>query len=768
MILHDGTILLAQGSGSCDRGGHHSASGGVVADGSAGCRRHRPARGSASPAAEHLFVGLILLGILFGPAASAEFADSASYPAIQQAFLREDHETVVSLAQAFLTQSPAAPQASQIGIWLAISLDRLGRVDEALHTLDRLKAHLERDDPLWPELVYWEGDISRGADRLTQAQRAWTQLLEEFPDSRWASSQVRLSLGLSFVSQEAFGKALEHLRAIKTNTPHDPMALEVRLLQGLCLLRLQRFEEAMAMFEPLLEELREPDEVARATFYLAEASSRLGRHAEAIQAYRRARRMDPDSRWGQLSWFGLGWAQFQLGRCQESVATLAGFYQRTAVGHKTEALFAWGTCLMQLGEDEQASRLLHRLLEREPSHPLAGEGELLIAEIDRRGGRLREAAARLERLLGQAQDASLRAAAHLRLGTVRLAQGDSAGATDHFGAARQASELEIHLAALNGLGDIQMYVGDYQKAQRRYEEVRGLWEQADTASPAGSAGPVTPAYDGWAYALYQLGRIQLLRGEYTEAVASFRRLIREAPPPLADDARLALALTAVHQHDETHARRQLHAIRQTQMGSVVAARAAYYLAMLALAEGREETVRALCQEALAGAPGSAEGVEAHIVLAELDVGRGSSEAALARLRTVFDTPGLAIHHRGTVAKRLGDFLRGRADFAQAIHWYELAAALAPSLRGEVAYRLASCYEEAGDMEVAISRYRAALGSGWMVRGQLAAAKLLERQGQWEAAEAVYASLAEEPIPEAKVAREHLASLRGDGMMEEIR
>ena len=77
------------------------------------------------------------------------------------------------------------------------------------------------------------------------------------------------------------------------------------------------------------------------------------------------------------------------------------------------------------------------------------------------------------------------------------------------------------------------------------------------------------------------------------------------------------------------------------------------------------------------------------------------------------------------------------------------------------YRTASCYEEAGDVELAMEWYQRITQPPWRVRGQLAFAKLLERQDRVKEAQAVYERLAAEPIPEAQVVRERLAHLRGD-------
>jgi len=53
---------------------------------------------------------------------------------------------------------------------------------------------------------------------------------------------------------------------------------------------------------------------------------------------------------------------------------------------------------------------------------------------------------------------------------------------------------------------------------------------------------------------------------------------------------------------------------------------------------------------------------------------------------------------------------------------------------------------------------------WRIRGQLAAAKLLEREGQWQEAMTLYGAITHQPVPEAKIAQERLATLRNESLV----
>ena len=82
------------------------------------------------------------------PAASA--GPAPAYTTIQRAFIREEFRQVASLAQIFIAENPNVPETPRVWLWLALSLDRLERSNEALAELEHLRQHLSAEDPLVP------------------------------------------------------------------------------------------------------------------------------------------------------------------------------------------------------------------------------------------------------------------------------------------------------------------------------------------------------------------------------------------------------------------------------------------------------------------------------------------------------------------------------------------------------------------------------------------------------------------------------------------
>ncbi|MBI3087550.1 MAG: tetratricopeptide repeat protein [Candidatus Omnitrophica bacterium] len=426
---------------------------------------------------------------------------------------------------------------------------------------------------------------------------------------------------------------------------------------------------------------------------------------------------------------------------------------------QAEFLFARGRCFMDLGEDAKAVQAFEQLRREDPEHALAMDAALGMAELFQRRQRFADAMAVLDDVLRQAFDPEQVRQARLRIGALYLAQGDATQASAQFHLANDSRDPGVRQGALNGLGDAQALLGNAQEAERWYDEAMRI----SRTSPAGL------------YAVYQLGRLDLQAGRVQEAIERFQWLVNraqvaavsgvsslshQAAASLQADARLALAFAYLSDAQPDLARAELEWLRGQDQHSPQAARANYYLALLALNDGRFSDAQQLCEEVIDRAPESDEALEARLLLADLLAARaGSPREAMAVLQQAVETlHGSPARHRGRLARKLGDLARQTGDYAQAVHWYEQAWEDLPAQRGELDYRLASCYEEGGDLMAAAARYRSIAQAPWQIRGQLAAAKLMEREERWEDAITIYRFVTQQPVPEAKIAEERLSVL----------
>jgi tetratricopeptide (TPR) repeat protein len=179
--------------------------------------------------APRLIQAMAVLAVIGCPTGEPQALEAGpAYEEIQRVFLREDFQAVATLAQTFLVEHPGIPEESRVRIWLALSLDRLERSTEALQTLDVLGSHLASDDPLWAEVLFWEGDVSRRAFQIMRAKLAFQRLLERYPDSSW-TPMAQLGLGLIYTHQQAFELARQQFHKLAIQKTGTPLALEAIL-----------------------------------------------------------------------------------------------------------------------------------------------------------------------------------------------------------------------------------------------------------------------------------------------------------------------------------------------------------------------------------------------------------------------------------------------------------------------------------------------------------------------------------------------------------
>ncbi len=686
------------------------------------------------------------------------------YTAIQQTFLQEEFERVAVLVPPILADAFLEPKTVRIWLWLILSEDRLQRGNQALMDVDRLKTGLSDlpstpavkawTESVWPEILYWEGEVSRKAMKMVRARLAYQRLLGAFPTSVW-QAHARLGLGLVYFHEQAYTDAQQQFAEVARISPQSSIATQASVLEGACQLQAKRFEDAAAHFRQVLEQRLDQALRGQVSFYLGEALTGVRRFAEASQAYRQALELDPKASWAMGAAFGLGWSEFQQGRCRESLeafeqshAARAQLAQDARVPENSraigEALFAQGRCLMELGQDSQALARFEELRQQHAGHPLVIDATLSAAELLERLHRDDEALALLRLLAVRPLEPVQRSQWQLRMGAFWLAQGDAAKAREAFEQAQQTADDTLRQAAASGLGDVALLLGQPDEAARRYRE----------------AMAIVPAAQGAFYATYQLGRVTLQRGQTEDAIAVFRALLDQTTDQaFAVDVRLALAFAAIAGRQPDRARAELALIQSQHPTPPQAARVKYDLALLALGEGRPLDARQLCEEVIRLAPQTDEALDARLLLADLAANQASPQAALDELRAVFaQTGAIPRHQRGKLARKAGEVARQALDYAQAIHWYELAWEELPAQRGALDYQVASCYEEAGDLMVAMNRYRAITQAPWQIRGQLAAAKLMEREERWQEAMRIYQRIAEQAAPEAKIAQERLMVL----------
>ena len=175
---------------------------------------------------------------------------------------------------------------------------------------------------------------------------------------------------------------------------------EARYLAGVAALDAGHPDRAELHFRTYLKEFPDGERRLAAWEAWVRVLETLGRTSEAARALREALE-DPVVARDPAAVERLGRAGVRLAASAEERARFWGILATRAAraGDRAEARFREGTAWAEAGRPAEATRALAAYLEEAPQGPRAAEAHLLLADLARRQGRLREALTHLEALL---------------------------------------------------------------------------------------------------------------------------------------------------------------------------------------------------------------------------------------------------------------------------------------------------------------------------------------------------------------------------------
>ena len=133
--------------------------------------------------------------------------------------LKRGEEALAALARA--RSAPGGEEAAaQIAADESLVLMRLGRFDETLALLDRLKAEHPESGRM-PEALYRIGAVHLRKKDAAKAEEAWTELTTACPENRWAWKAAAALLSTSFSVGSGGRLAWPSVEIAATLGPHD-------------------------------------------------------------------------------------------------------------------------------------------------------------------------------------------------------------------------------------------------------------------------------------------------------------------------------------------------------------------------------------------------------------------------------------------------------------------------------------------------------------------------------------------------------------------
>jgi tetratricopeptide (TPR) repeat protein len=232
-------------------------------------------------------------------------------------------------------------------------VNRAGQIAYELNQLDLADSVFEYELSLAPESVlgnYFRGRIAVFQDRTTEAKSYFWRLIEiadTLPDGY-------INLGMIYMDEDSLELAVDVLKegVIRATAGRT----EAQFYLGTALGRAERYEEVVAIAEPLVTE--HPGEI-RFMFMIGAALERIQNHDSAAVYFQRILKIDPNHA-QTLNYLGYMWADIGL-KLQESLRMITKALEID--GENPAYLDSYGWVLYRLGRYEEAETHIKRAIE---------------------------------------------------------------------------------------------------------------------------------------------------------------------------------------------------------------------------------------------------------------------------------------------------------------------------------------------------------------------------------------------------------------------
>jgi len=465
----------------------------------------------------------------------------------RQAMVNGDYASAVSHYNAFLSAFPDSPQADDARFELARAWLAAGEPGQAIPLLETLAGNQAAIDRS-PEILWWLGRAYSDVDarKAADAYLRYAELSPELKlDALFAAADVLLAAKDAKGAADAYNQVLSIAPDLATAFRAREGLADAALLDD-------NFEEAIAQYQAIIEQARNPAYRSKILYQLGQLQARAGREEEAWASYRQAIQESNSSYYAYLSLVELVNAEQPvddrlraeidvqaeaylpaigiltkllagnpedaadlhrlLARAYEGLedyASAAGAWRQvlastTDEAVKNEAWMGLGRSLWRQGLRDEARKVYLQAAEQS-TDPDAAATALWWAAVlaGQDNGRWEQAAADFLWLAHKFPDSDYADQAGFRAGLInyRLGNFDVARALwqEHAG----AGDSTWHAAAHFWLGKLLMEQGKEQEALAHWQETARRWDETDfygvrarqKLQEAGIAPTPTPASD---------------------------------------------------------------------------------------------------------------------------------------------------------------------------------------------------------------------------------------------------------------------------------
>lgn len=651
-----------------------------------------------------------------------------------------------ALYSQFILRFPDHTLAEEAHVRRVVTFLRQRKFEETFQECDSfLKKY--PDSSFKGEILYLRAEVLFEEGNFKEAIASYEKALQEKNEKPW-QNLARLNEGWSYFKIQKTDQALSLFQELSLKKSVRDAAL---FGIAFCERAKGNSQKAVASLRELTQQYPNSDWASKAILEKAEIEQGLSQFKEAAKSYRGLLERDPSPSDAAQAHYGLGWALVREGETEEAISEFQKVSQDAPeIDLRVEALCRIGDIFQDRHRYKQAVDTYASILKEYSFVLEADYAAYQIAVAYMNQPDTGAAIGAYEDFLEKFPKSIYRFQAQYDLGMCYFQTGRFEESKSHFQKVEQARPTEeLYFLSLFQIGNCLYNLRDYGGALTVFEEM---------GSKAPERLAVLSRYEiGWCF--YQMGKRD-------KAVQSFEKFLIEYPDSdIAPDIHFWLADYYDHEknypREEDHFKILFEKFPKSSMLDEILFRWSGLLVERGDVRGAIRLLAQLDQRF----PGSSLMGEVILKKSELLFLIGKKKEGkklLYQLAARFpQTP-----FGKNAARRIGTLLKEKGDNAKAIRYLERAKTgdeYEPN--AQIQFEVGECYQALGEDKKALEEFlRVAYlypkSTYWVVRANLKAGSLFEKEGKWEEAVQTYEKLSQwGRIEEAEIARERLNWIR---------
>jgi TolA-binding protein len=306
---------------------------------------------------------------------------------------------------------------------LAVARLRTGDDRGALKALTRLESKLERlGDDTAAGVLQMQAAITHRLGQYDKSQGYCDSFAKRFANNPSAGVVAFISAENAFLTGDN-ESAFERFAAFLKQHPKDAQGSKARLRAGWAAYRLQKFDDARAMLDPIAEAAMRDADLRSALLALGEIAFAAQNWKDAEQHLSRYVTGDGEIPSADGALLKLGISRQRLASYAKAIEAFDSLIRNHPKSvHRLQAQFERGQSLMETKNTTDATTAFEAVLAEDAESRFAPYALNHLATIAMTGGHPDQAAERFEKLLTAKPPAEIEATALLNLGSARIAQ----------------------------------------------------------------------------------------------------------------------------------------------------------------------------------------------------------------------------------------------------------------------------------------------------------------------------------------------------------